>query len=294
MVMVVGACGCGPKAPGEDSEGGSGSAGTDPAPPTGEAPTSTMPPPSTATTTTATATGSDESTSEDEGPGPCDQTTGDPTCDTCSPLLFSAKPYALTTASVHGTCALVSATAQAEAMDVVLDCAGEEVHVVIAQIDVMPDFTPFVGAEVEVDLERTVDDGITPRRDWVALRHEGRVVYAAVNGSSLIPPGAGPGVYAPLTVQRSSVVLCAPSPTGQLPSDGDGFGCELATLTALEFAVDGESPAILFDNQGDFIPAPGGDLRVQVRRSIEGEKCFPDAPPGPVGYFTFSITLVAE
>lgn len=228
----------------------------------------------------------------EEGP-PCDHTTGDGYCDTCEPDLFFAEPYARVSGNFRGSCVLTGATDDPEGLDVALACDGEEFHVLVFETDVMPELVPLIDAVMDVDLQTSGDRAGAPRGDWVALRHDGQVVYASVSsGDALLPAGGGPGTYAPLTVAKWSGEACGQRATGQ-ELDGDRLACEFAELTALEFSHDAEPPSVLQGVAGDYKPVPGGRLRVQVRRAIEGTSCGPDAP-GPVELFTFSITFTAE
>lgn len=270
----------------EDSAGddtsASGTAATD---------TSTGP---TLTTSTSDATSQDGPPPSDATAGEvaCDQTTGNDMCDTCEADVFLPEPYASVSDNFHGACTLTGVTSDPDEMVVALQCQDTTRQVRIRQTDLMPDFEPWIGAAFDVDLESHGGD-IAQAQTWVSLRREGQVVYASAHGDRLIPDGAGADVYAPMAVAKWSETLCAPSPTGQEES-GDNFGCELAAFTALEFTSVGQPPSILHDKQSNFIHVAGGDLRIQVRRSVEGTNCFPDIGPGPIDRFAFSITFLAD
>ena len=187
---------------------------------------------------------------------------------------FYGQPLA-----AQGTCVLDSLEElDEEALQLHFTCGGEPSWLVIRNDGPTVEWLPFVGASLEVHMERE-DDDITGRYiHWATVRDATRLLYAAVIADVM---AEAPGnAFAPLVLAAQDGACPFVDATPDSGFGGDGFGCAQAQLLQLAVGLEGDpaAPTLLSAGQAAMVPAPGGSYMVDVRTMVRGTQCSPDFP----------------
>ncbi|MDC0669811.1 hypothetical protein [Nannocystis radixulma] len=188
---------------------------------------------------------------------------------------FFVPPYTWVAGTAHTSCVLVSVEPDDDEpsqirVELQCDALAEPVRFWIKSGPI-PHWEPLIGATLEVDIDDIYGDVTGHDLEWVALRHEGRLVYASVRSETLTPPGAGPDMFAPFTLKKV-YGLCPLKATPPL-DEGDGFWCAQAAYAELEVTLAGEAPMLLGTGAFTEVTVADGRYAVEVRHASQGQGC---------------------